>query len=656
MEVNQESRTVVRSDAFPTKKFAIAMNGMAFKVLSSKLYKNEILAIVRELSTNASDAHVEAGTQAKPFDVHLPNTFEPFFSIRDYGTGLSDEAIEQIYTSYFTSTRTASNEYTGGFGLGSKTPFAYTDQFTIISWFNGVQYTYSAFKDENGEPCISPLGMVETTEPNGVGIRVNVEGKDMAAFIESARRVYQFFKVRPNITGATMTFDDAIPVAEEPDTYQMYEQGKGSDLLYGRVNLVMGQVCYAADGDGITHDLGSYGYIVVFAPVGACDIQVSREELQYTDKTKAYLNRRVKEALTDARKKLEAQVGQTGTTLARMQAISRFRNLVHFPAGSHQVYLEIDKAYKCVGLEVRSGKLSILREREWIEPNFAYNYVFIENDLPADTELRQSDKNRLRYHVETKREGIYFLAKIEDRAKFEEHFGVPSAKLSTLAAVSANRHASFQVDRHYIKALRPNAWRQAETWAKVTDIDGTKGIAVPKRGPHMIIDGKESRELSRILEVAKLLGYTYVYGISAPCYKRLRTEYDLEDLETEAKKYIEKYMTNGGKYEFAHLQHGIPSRQGAYERNRPTPQLLKAIEGLSQECDDVVQMCRTAAPSDTHQWLIGHFKLTVPDAPDYFSAFFARYPLLRMVGLGNDDKELTSHCLEYIYLIEKDKT
>lgn len=658
MEVKSEARTVVRSEQFPTKKFGIAANGMAFRVLSSRLYKNEILAIVRELSTNASDAHVEAGTQSKQFDVHLPNTFEPYFSIRDYGTGLSDTAIEEIYTTYFNSTRTSSNEFTGGFGLGSKTPFAYTDQFTIISWFNGIQYTYSAFKDESGEPCISPLGMVETTEPNGVQIRVNVQAKDMASFIDSARRVYQFFKVRPNITGATMTFDDAVPVAEEPDSYQMYEHGKGSDILPGRVSLVMGQVCYAADGDGIeiSSSLGAYGYLVIFAPVGTCDIQVSREELQYTDRTKKYINARIKDIAVEARKKLEAQVGQTDTMLARMQAVARFRNLVTFPSGSCQLDLVVEKAYKCVGLEARSGKLTIYRERQWIEPNFAYTYQFIENDLPADAELQQKHKNRMRYYIENNRGSNYYLATIEDRAAFEKQFGVPVAKLSQLPAVPASRHAGFTVDRQYIKRLRPDAWRHAETWGKITDIDPKKGIAVPKRGAFVLIDGKESRELGMFVQIAKLLGYEEVYGISVTSYKRLRAEYELEDLETEARKFINDYMTNGGKYEFAHLQHGIPNKhRSSYDVNRPSPALLKGIAGMSQECDDIVAMCKTRVPSNTHQWLIRHFGLTVPDATNYFSAFFARYPLLGRVELDDSDKTFVSHCIEYIYNIEKDK-
>ena len=646
MEVQGETRTVVRSAQFPVKKFGIAMNGMAFKVLSSNLYKNVILAIVRELSTNASDAHVEAGTQAKQFDVHLPNTFEPFFSIRDYGTGLSDQAIEEVYTTYFNSTRTNSNSFTGGFGLGSKTPFAYTDQFTIVSWFNGVQYTYSAFKDESGEPCISPLGMVETTEPNGVSIRVNVAGKDIAAFVESARRVYQFFKVRPNIAGATMVFEDNTPEVEEPGVYHLYD---GGDVLPGKVNVVMGQVCYAADGDELSSELGANGHIVLFAPVGACDIQVSREELQYTDKTKAFLAQRVKDALADARKKLEAQVGTTGTTLARMQAVSNFRNLVRFQSNAQQIKLSKDKAWHCVGLEVHSGKLRIFRERMSIEPTFAYNYVFIEDDRTDGEELKQSDKNRLRYYIEENRGStLFFLAKVEDRAAFDAEFGAIATQLSQLPKVPASKHASFSVDRQYIKRLRAGAWRQADTWQKVADIDPKLGVAIPKRGPKMILAGEELRSIDWILDAAHLLGYEQVYGISAPCYKRLRDEYDLEDFETEAKKFITTYLAKGGAYDLAYLQHE--------HDNPPSKVMMAALAGLSTQCDDLIALHKAKKPSNGHLFLIRTFKMVIPPVTDYYSAFFSRYPLLSKIQLWEENKELVAWCVQYVKLIEKENS
>ena len=122
--------------------FKIKASAKAFSILSSGLYANKIRAIVRELSCNAVDSHVASGRTDTPFDVHLPNDLEPWFSIRDYGTGLSHEQVSSIYTTYFESTKTESNDYIGALGLGSKSPFAYTDNFTVTAIKDGKKGIY----------------------------------------------------------------------------------------------------------------------------------------------------------------------------------------------------------------------------------------------------------------------------------------------------------------------------------------------------------------------------------------------------------------------------------------------------------------------------------------------------------------------------------
>lgn len=121
------------SNVKETGQFRIRNSAKAFSILSSGLYANKIRAIIRELSCNAYDSHVAAGKSTEKFLVHLPNTFEPYFSIRDYGTGLSHDQVVNIYTTYFESTKTASNEFIGALGLGSKSPFSYTDNFTVVA-------------------------------------------------------------------------------------------------------------------------------------------------------------------------------------------------------------------------------------------------------------------------------------------------------------------------------------------------------------------------------------------------------------------------------------------------------------------------------------------------------------------------------------------
>ena len=128
MAILPNSNQSVEDNFSNEKKFTIETNGVAFKVLSSSLYEKPIVAIVRELLSNAFDSHIAANNIATPVEIHLPTLEESYFSITDYGTSLTEEEVYSIYTSFFSSTKRDNNNQTGCFGLGSKTPFAYSDK------------------------------------------------------------------------------------------------------------------------------------------------------------------------------------------------------------------------------------------------------------------------------------------------------------------------------------------------------------------------------------------------------------------------------------------------------------------------------------------------------------------------------------------------
>lgn len=134
---NTPEHKAVLSNVADTGEFKIKTSSRAFQILSSGLYANKIRAIIRELSCNAIDSHVAAGKLDTPFEIHLPNSLDPYFSIRDFGTGLNRDQVNNIYTTYFESTKTNSNDYIGALGLGSKSPFSYTNNFTVTAIKDG---------------------------------------------------------------------------------------------------------------------------------------------------------------------------------------------------------------------------------------------------------------------------------------------------------------------------------------------------------------------------------------------------------------------------------------------------------------------------------------------------------------------------------------
>lgn len=98
-----------------TTGFSIEVNESMFQMLTSNVYNDTKLAVMREWSTNACDACLAAGVEVK-FDVHLPTLEEPKFFVRDYGTGLAPEDIVGLFSNLGASTKRNSNMYNGTLG------------------------------------------------------------------------------------------------------------------------------------------------------------------------------------------------------------------------------------------------------------------------------------------------------------------------------------------------------------------------------------------------------------------------------------------------------------------------------------------------------------------------------------------------------------
>jgi hypothetical protein len=276
--------------------FKIKASAKAFSILSSGLYANKIRAIVRELSCNAVDSHVAAGKQDTPFDVHLPNDLEPWFSIRDYGIGLSHEQVTQIYTTYFESTKTASNEFIGALGLGSKSPFAYTDNFTVTAIQGGKKGIYTAFINGQGVPSIAQMMTEDTSEPNGVEVKFSVNDRyDYSKFRDEARQVYTYFKLRPVVVGyKDFQFHDV--------EYETKDIIPGVHSCRGGHNskAIMGNIAYPIDipnAEKVLGDLrGLLGCALEFHfEIGELDFQASREGLSYIPQTIESIRKKLEE-------------------------------------------------------------------------------------------------------------------------------------------------------------------------------------------------------------------------------------------------------------------------------------------------------------------------------------------------------------------------
>jgi hypothetical protein len=247
MKSNVKIRKVKAVGVKKQSKMGVERNANMFIVLSDKLYTNKIKAVIRELGCNALDSHNEAGYPEKPFKVHLPTPLEPFFSVKDEGIGLDHDGVTKVFSTFFHSTKSDNNKFIGAFGLGSKSPFAYVDSYTITAVKAGKKRVYAAHKIEDGSPTVSLLSASNTEEPNGVEINFHVNEDDFYRFSEEAIEVFKWFKVIPDIANK----EDIEQERNEITNYYNHNIAGHliNDAHIGTYTVVMGNVAYPLPDD-----------------------------------------------------------------------------------------------------------------------------------------------------------------------------------------------------------------------------------------------------------------------------------------------------------------------------------------------------------------------------------------------------------------------
>lgn len=303
MIVTKPKVNVVTQGVQGAVSFGIKNEGLAhiFNVLRNQLYSDKILAVLREYSCNAVDAHTEAGHN-RPIEVTLPSRLSLELKIRDYGIGLSETDIQEIYAFYGESTKRKSNSLIGQLGLGSKSAFAYGDNFVINSYHNGVKTTYNAYIDPSQIGQIAKLASASTNEANGVEIVIPVKPADCETFVNTARGLFRHFKVKPIVRGAAdFNYETRNPIYSGSD-WRLLKADRNS---YGRQALaIMGNIAYRVSADALKLDENNADEAVIErllsncdieldVAIGDCDIAASREGLQYTDRTIDNIKKRI---------------------------------------------------------------------------------------------------------------------------------------------------------------------------------------------------------------------------------------------------------------------------------------------------------------------------------------------------------------------------
>ena len=288
--------------------FGIEINEFTFDLLIKKLYSNPIESVIRELVSNAWDSHVAAGKTHVAITVNAPTLFDPYFTVHDYGTGLSHEDMTTLYNTICRSDRRGSNSFLGGFGLGSKSPFAYSDQFTVESRYNGWKKLYAVYKDGNNIPTISLMSNSATNEHNGLTVKIPVATHDHYKFIGAIQKELLYF---PNInTNTTITPPPVIWTSTDNTITLTKSTPQFNEGLYAVVGHVIYQIDTRERFKWISFLNSTYAWkcnLFIHCEVGQLSITPNRENLQYNNTTTTYLEN----TLRNAKKQIHTYIEET---------------------------------------------------------------------------------------------------------------------------------------------------------------------------------------------------------------------------------------------------------------------------------------------------------------------------------------------------------
>lgn len=296
----------------------------------TEMYPDGIAAIIREYTANGLDSHIEAN-QTRPVEVTLPSEDSPYFVVEDFGLGMGEYDLKEVYGVYGRSTKRKTNKTNGMFGLGSKSALASVNAFTMIAIKDGIQYNVLIQKNDEGIGKLDIRSTQKTDKGNGVKISIPVPLNEVASFSEKAENVFLLWEE------GSVLVDGAAPVTLIDKGYE-----KVSNLAYlshGRsfsnIRVAMGGFIYNVDGmsystrEEIFRDAKvlQNRNIVINAGMGDVKLSPARESILSNAQNMRYLRNRLKELYTYLRDNAIADIQKAPNVFAAMKTFETYHFL-----------------------------------------------------------------------------------------------------------------------------------------------------------------------------------------------------------------------------------------------------------------------------------------------------------------------------------------
>lgn len=351
MAITQSSaRDIQRGGLMGERQFGIALTPKMYSMMSDRLYTDRVGSVVREVCSNAWDAmkmrSIASGLPQEPFKVTLPTDLEPHFIVEDTGPGMPDDVAQDLYSTLGLSTKENTNDQIGAFGLGSKSPFAVTDTFTVENTYDGITYHYLCFKSESGLPSILKTGEKAEGRPNGVKIMIPAAGNKYVEYKRALTRQLIVMEPKPVINNIEdFEFVQAQKLVETEYGFILanaQEFGLNTKAVYARMGMVLypldvGQVNIAYN-NRLYERLNNQATLILEFNIGDLEPLPSREGLTYDQSTAERSLERYNLFASEYRKMLKKQVEEAPTPLDAWRKMRELKTSTNVDLSTDMVY------------------------------------------------------------------------------------------------------------------------------------------------------------------------------------------------------------------------------------------------------------------------------------------------------------------------------
>lgn len=370
MKLASHSNKLETNAEIESQNFGIGDASVVIEILRNRLYEHKIRTLTQEYICNARDAMREIGKTAGQIQVKVPTSFDPTFTVRDFGPGISPDRMGSVFVLYGSSTKRSSNNQTGGFGIGAKSAWSYTDSFTIITHIDGVCRTYVAHTGVNNNGRLDLISTGKTQEANGTEIQIAVKPNDVREFRDAILRAVYFWDERPALKGLTdqseferfkglaisqnleVVADGALPVSlrNEIDSH--------SDLGFA----VIDGVPYPLHGK-LLDKIKTFetvrqtirGKVLIFLGNGVLEVSASRESIADSAVTQAALTKIGAKLSLEVKTHIANQFGAIKNVKEFLKVYSEFSGLLDISSFANYNRYQINHNGYLVNKEIFNG-------------------------------------------------------------------------------------------------------------------------------------------------------------------------------------------------------------------------------------------------------------------------------------------------------------